>query len=170
MSNVKIPADTQSEFFLIARMLASVNAANDAITALQSEDFHDPRHRVIFDAMRSLYAKDCEIEPLAVATQLSKSPTSDQIDISYLFNMRMYEFGNHSEVKIFIDNILEASRLRKLISIGNFISSQAFDTKKTSEEIHIDSLTKMEGIFTQDFEKGVYSMPDLLKKDYAEDI
>ncbi len=161
------PSNVQSEMFLIARMLSSVNCVNEAIESLQSSDFTEAKHQVIFDAMRSLYARDCEIEPMSVSSEMSKMKNGSE-DIGYLFGLRAYQFGDHSEVKIFIDNILEASRLRKLIVIGTQISVDSAGGKKTSHEVQISSLTKIENIFSGDFDKGVFTMPELLKKDFAE--
>ncbi len=164
---IKLPSNVQSEMFLIARMLSSIDCVNESIGSLQSSDFVESKHQVIFDAIRSLYSKDCEIEPMSVASEMSKMKNGSD-DVAYLFGLRAYQFGDHSEVKIFIDNILEASRLRKLIHIGSQISFDAAGGEKTAQQVQVSSLTKIENIFSGDFDKGVFTMPELLKKDFAE--
>ena len=162
-----IPSDFQSETFLLARMLTSINASNEALEALTPEDFSEPRHQAIFSAMGLLYGQDAVIEPSSVAACLLTN-FSGQADTAYLFGLHTFQYGDYDEVKVFIKNIKEASRLKKFIYIGREITAQASEGKRNSEQIQVDSLAKIEELFSDGYDKGSFTIQELLQKDFAE--
>lgn len=163
---MKIPNDTSSEAFLLARMLISIDAVNEAIGSLRSEDFSDPVHGVIFSAMSVLYAQDCEIEPISVASVMqTKFP--EFADTAYLFGLRMHQFSG-SGVTHFIKSIKEASRLKQFAYIGRQLAVDATSEAKNSEEIYGDCIKKIESVFAEDYEKSSLTLKETLEQEYAE--
>ena len=163
---MKIPFDFESEASLLSRMLNSVNAVNDAIGSLQSEDFYDPVHRVIFSSMRALYAQDCKIEAVSVASVMSKD-YPDKADTAYLFGLGVQRIGDVDETRLFIKNIKEAARLKNFMFIGTELTAAA-NSGKTSEEIHSEVTKKIEIVFSEDYEKSSLTLDELVKKDYSD--
>lgn len=159
--------DSKSESYLLARMLGSINAVNDAIAALKSEDFSDPLHQAIFLSMAILYAQDCEIEPMSVSVVL-KNEFPTMADTAYLFGLKMHQYGDYEDVKVFIRSIKECSRLKKFSKIGNEMILDCMNRKKNSDEIHNETLTKIETVFSENYEKNSLTMDKIATGEYAE--
>jgi replicative DNA helicase len=165
MNNLTYPIDLKSEQHLLSRILYSVDSANLAIESLTSEDFSNPVHKVIFSAMSSLYSKDCEIEPVMVANEMSFLFPKEN-HATYLFGLEALKFGDSSEVKYFIENIKETSRLRRLINLGIVVSKEAAEKNK-SEDILNKFNKEAEALFIQN-SKAIRSISELINSEYAE--
>ena len=160
-------SDIHSECCLLARMLISINAVNDAIDNLKSEDFFDPTHQAIFSSMCILYKQDCEIEPVSVATVLKKEFPKFS-EAAYVFGLKIHQYGDYQEVKIFINSIKELSRLRKFKDIAHQLSLEVLGNKKNSNEIYNDHLIRIENIFSENYEKNVLTAAQIINQDYSE--
>ncbi len=162
-----MPCDLRSEQLVLARMLNSINAVNEAMESLVSDDFQDPTNRVIFASIALLWSKDCEIEPVAVATVM-KQEFPKECNTAIVFGLQMHQYHAYDEVKLFIENIIEKSRLRKMIFLSQNTIAIASGDKIKSEEIQTEVLTQIETIFSKDFSKNCISFEELSNKDYRD--
>jgi replicative DNA helicase len=161
-----MPCDLKSEQLLLARMLSSINSVNEAMESLTSEDFQDPVHRLIFSSMCLLYSRDCEIEPVSVA-KVMKDEFPKECNVAYVFGLEMHKYGDHEEVKLFIQSIIEKSRLRKMIHLGQLMTKEASENR-SSEEIQNQLISNLETIFTNLSDKSTNTLEQLIKRDYCD--
>lgn len=159
--------DIQSECCVLARMLVSINAVNEAIDKLKSDDFYDPRHQAIFSAMCILYREDSQIEPITIKKILEKDFPKFS-DMTYILGLQMHQNGSYEEVKIFINSIKECSRSRKLKDIGTQLSLEVSMNKKTSNEICNEHLIRIESVFSENYEKNSLTISQIINQEYSE--
>jgi len=112
--DLNLPINQDAESIILGRMMSSINAANDALEALQDTDFFYPEHQVIFRAMRQLARKEAEIEPMSVFSIWQAE--SDKADIALLFGLHQHTSSYTDDVTHYIDLVRDASIYRKLIA------------------------------------------------------
>ncbi len=154
-----------TEKYLLGRMLSSYDAVNDAMIALDHSDFADEFNSALFTVMKMLYAKDCKIEPIAIFTLMERE-FPKLANIENIIALEMYQYGDASEVKLFIEIIKEESRKKKINLLGLKLSKDSGDCEKKSTQLRDETLVMMEKIFSDEHSQACESMKELVHGDY----
>ena len=91
LRGVTPPNSVEAERSVLGAMLQDDNAVEQACERLQSEDFYQPQHREIFDAMRKLHMEQSPVDIITVDTELSRRGTLEGVGgTAYLIELSQY--------------------------------------------------------------------------------
>lgn len=120
-----MPYNLEAEQAVLGCILLDHSVAIDIISELKPEDFLVESHKVIFDAITNLYAKDKVIDMVTVADYLQKTAKLESIGgITYLTELTnvIPSSVNYNE---YLDIVKRDSIFRKLIEASNGIIEDA---------------------------------------------
>lgn len=108
------PNSVEAEQSVLGAMMQDENAVLQAAEALSTDDFYQPAHREIFEAMVALHHQQRPIDLVTVDAELTRRGTLEGIGgTEYL--MRLMSFvPTTANVKAYIILVAEKSTLRKL--------------------------------------------------------
>ena len=134
---------------LAALFIRSGEAIPDAAEMLEPDDFSRPEHRLVFKALVQLSAENVPVDLLLVEQAMRKSGDLEEATRRYLHNLIAFEFSNR-RVPEYAKAIKEASTLRRLEELGQYISYAARDAQTSLAELvskteqTLTALTKVE--------------------------
>ena len=129
----KMPYSIEAEQSVLGCMLISGTVANELCTSLKADDFYSKIHQDIFDAMQSLVEKNQPVDYVTLVSELEKSNKLGEIGgINYITTLTnavptAANYAHYSEI------LIENSRLRKLLDIGNNIVAKSYDGEDSKE-------------------------------------
>ena len=70
------PQDMHAEAAVVGSMLADASLIPTAVAIVESEDFHDKTHRIVFDAAYALYRDQGAVDWVMLSQQLSSTQST----------------------------------------------------------------------------------------------
>lgn len=131
------PHSLEAEQSVIGGLLIAGHHLDGVSEILSTEDFYQPQHRRIFDAMVSLAADSKPVDLTTVAAALSSTGDLDRIGgVIYLAEMARGT-PSASNIRAYASAVRERSALRNLIVVGQQIAESGYepDGKKSIELI-----------------------------------
>ena len=119
---------------LSSLMLDEGEAIPQVTKILTAEDFYRVEHRLIFNALVSLYAKGTPINLLLVETELKRSDESKRVTRTYLFGLVELEYTT-ARAEYYARIIKEHSIRRQLTEIGRELATESNSESKSVEEL-----------------------------------
>ena len=128
------PNSVEAEQSVLGAMMQDENAVLQAAEALSTDDFYQPAHREIFEAMVALHQQQRPIDLVTVDAELTRRGTLEGIGgTEYL--MRLMSFvPTTANVKAYITLVAEKSTLRKLIKASQEISQECYSQQNPLQE------------------------------------
>ena len=115
-------------------MLQENHAVQLAVEMLVKDDFYQPSHREIYDAMIALNLQQMPIDLMTVQAELSRRGTLDGIG-GNIYLVELYGYAPATaNVKAYIQIVLEKSVLRRLIAASQQISQECYSQQNTLQE------------------------------------
>jgi len=129
------PQNPEAEMSILGAILIDENVLTDIVDKIKVEDFYDPKHQKIYNAMFTLYEKRSPIDLLTLTDELKKKDELDNIGgKKYLAELAKF-VPNASNSRAYVDIIVENSARRRLIKLGTTISEMGFDNDKDIKDI-----------------------------------
>lgn len=121
-----LPSSKEAERVTLGVILLDNNLMSQAMEKnLLSDDFYTPMHRRIFKAMRTLYERGDNIDPVLIGEELKKDGSIESIGgISSITNLT-YGLPHFSDIYDYVKVIKDKSVARNLIKACNEITSEA---------------------------------------------
>lgn len=166
-----MPQDIEAEKSVLGSLLVDKDAVVKVGAMLSSEDFFDPRHRVVFESVVHLFEDGSAVDVVTVAADLKKAKKLKGIGgRAYLAELAGV-LPTAANVEYYAKIVKERGIRRRLIEMGNQLQALGGSDKEV-EEI-LDSAEK--GIFSismESLEQGFVHIRDLLMQAYerAEEI
>ena len=129
------PYSREAEESVLGCMLSDSECVALGFEHLRADDFYREENREIFSAMEHLYARDEKIDLVTVCNYLSSQNMLDTIGGKEFIAGLVLGLIVVSNMKSYIDIILEKSLRRKLISAANKISKLAYEGTQPISEI-----------------------------------
>lgn len=127
------PHSREAEESVLGAVLLSVEAANEVMDRLGSDDFYVPAHQSIFEAMRRLYDANQAIDAVTLSEDLRRLGELDKVGgVSYLTRL-VDVVPVTSNVIHYADIVEDGARRRDLIRAGSTVATIVFDL---DDEIH----------------------------------
>ena len=128
------PNSVEAEQSVLGAMMQDENAVLQAVEALSTDDFYQPAHREIFEAMVALHHQQRPIDLVTVDAELTRRGTLEGIGgTEYL--MRLMSFvQTTANVKEYITLVEEKCTLRKLIKASQEISQECYSQQNPLQE------------------------------------
>ncbi len=115
-------------------MLQESNAVQLAVEMLTKDDFYQPSHREIYDAMLALNLQQMPVDLMTVQAELSRRGTLEGIG-GNIYLVELYSFAPATaNVKAYIQIVVEKSVLRRLIAASQQISQECYSQQNTLQE------------------------------------
>ncbi len=129
------PNSLEAEKSVLGAMLRDSGAVLKAVEELAPEDFYQPAHREIFDAMLALNRAHQPIDLVTVDEELQRRGTAEGVGgTQYLVDLNQYvptTVNAHAYIRL----VSEKSTLRKLIAASQQISQECFSQQNPLPEI-----------------------------------
>ncbi len=135
MPTITAPNDTAIEASLLGGVLLSPDLLAEVDDQLAAEDFFDPRHVRIYQAIVDLNSANQAIDVLTVADQLKKQKALDLIGGKDYLQQLVGEIPTISNIKGYAQIVSGKSRRRGLIQVGGEVSQMGHDETQEIGEI-----------------------------------
>ena len=137
MSEVRpsvMPNSVEAERSVLGAMLLDRAAVDKAAEDLTSQDFYDPGHREIFDAMMALFRDHRPVDITTLDAELTRRGSLDGVGGSgYLVDLTQM-VPTTANVAAYIQIVTEMSTRRKLIAASSDISQESYGQHNSLQE------------------------------------
>lgn len=134
-----LPHNIEAEQYVLGSMIISTSAAKEAIGILSTNDFFTDDHQEIFNAIEALIMEQI---PVDITTLTSRLVDNNQIDkvggVEYLTKISS-AIVSSSNIKYYIDIIMDKSLLRKLINTTEMIASKGYENLEDIDDLIQDA-------------------------------
>ncbi len=121
------PQNLEAEEAVLGAMLISQNDLLAPINLLNAEMFYMPSHRLIFEAIKQLFAQRSPVDLLTTTDTLRKMGKLDQVGGSmFLYNLTE-KVSSSANIEYHAGIITERYLKRKLIEMSNIAIASAYD-------------------------------------------
>ena len=119
---------------LSAMMLKEGRIIPQVAAILKAEDFYRVEHRLIYDAMLKVYAKNSPPDIFLIEEELEKTGELERVKHSYLFSLIDMEFTTARAI-VQAETIKDKATLRRLIAACEKIIEDAYDEQNYVSEV-----------------------------------
>ena len=135
LRSASLPSSVEAERSVLGAMLQDGAAVLRASEALTGQDFYQPQHREIYDAMIALYRDHSPVDLVTVDTELQRRGTLEGVGgTEYLTNLYGY-VPTTANVGAYINIVAEKSTLRRLITASQEIAQRCYGQQDPMQEI-----------------------------------
>ncbi|MEJ4113075.1 replicative DNA helicase [Corynebacterium kroppenstedtii] len=121
----KSPQDIDAEQAVLGGMLQSQDAITDVVEVLRAEDFYDPRHQTVFNAILDLYSEaadaQLQIDPVLVSNRLHRDGDLERVGGAPYIHTLMTKVPTAANAGYYARIVAEKAVLRGLVSVGTEI-------------------------------------------------
>ncbi|MBR3493978.1 MAG: replicative DNA helicase [Clostridia bacterium] len=129
------PNTLEGERSVLGAMLQDSTAVLKALEELTAEDFYQPQHREIFDAMAQIARAHNPVDLVTVDAELSRRGTLEGVGgTAYLIELSQY-VPTTANIRAYIELVSEKSTLRRLIEASQEISQESFSQQNPLQDI-----------------------------------
>ncbi len=120
------PNSQEAEKSVLGALMQDANAVTEALELLNSDDFYNPQHAAIFDAVVYLNRHNSAVDIVTMDAELSRTGKLEGVGgTEYLVELVRF-VPTTVHLKHYINIVLEKSTLRKLISSSNEIIKNCY--------------------------------------------
>ena len=135
LMGASLPNSVEAECSVLGAMLQDSGAVLQAAEHLRADDFYQPAHKEIFNAMMALHQERSPIDLITLDTELSRRGTLEGVGGTVYLVELMQRTPITSNVKAYIVIVQEKSTLRKLIEACQEISRDCYTQQLPMQEI-----------------------------------
>ncbi len=134
LSGATPPNSLEAERSVLGAMLQDQTAVMKAAENLTADDFYQPTHRELYDAMISLFHQQSPVDLVTVDAELSRRGTLEGVGgTAYLMELLQY-VPTTANVQAYISLVAEKSTLRKLIRASQEITQECYSQQNPLQE------------------------------------
>jgi len=127
----KSPQDIEAEQAVLGGMLQSQDAITDVVEILRADDFYDPRHQTIFNAILDLYSESADaqlqIDPVLVSNRLNRDGDLERVGGAPYIHTLMTKGPTAANASYYARIVAEKAVLRGLVSVGTEIAKLGYN-------------------------------------------
>ncbi len=128
------PNSVEAEQSVLGAMIQDANAVLQAAEALKADDFYQPAHREIFEAMMNLHQQQRPVDVVTVDDELTRRGSLDGVGGTEYLMRLMGNVPTTANVKAYITLVAEKATLRKLIRASQEISQECYSQQNPLQE------------------------------------
>ena len=136
LSNRIPPQSIKAEMAVLGAMFLDKNALEVACDKLQNTDFYKPIHGKIFKSTISIYDRNEAVDIITISEQLRSENQLEEIGGSYYLTELVEYTTTSAKIEYHVSIVKEKARLRKLITISNNMSCEAYSNSKSQDIIN----------------------------------
>ncbi|MCL2433638.1 MAG: replicative DNA helicase [Clostridia bacterium] len=135
------PHNAEAEQSVLGAMLISSDAVADVMAALREEDFYQPAHQAIFDAIRGLYAVGQPVDLVTLCDVMQRHGRLEGAGGAAYIAGLSRGVPATSNLPFYVDIVRDRALLRSLSRAGADISNNANTARQPAREV-LDSAEK----------------------------
>jgi replicative DNA helicase len=160
------PQNTDAEASLLGAILIDTDAIVKIADNIRVEDFYDPRHARIYEALLALYEKRSPIDVLTLADQLKGTGFLDMVGgPAYLTELTNY-VPTAAHVEQYADIVAQKALRRRLISTSQEMAELGRDESKSLKELIEEAETRLFQVSQQHIKQNVVSLENILAESF----
>ncbi len=160
------PQNIEAEVSVLGSLLLDQDAFVKIADVISSADFYEAKHRIIYEAMLELYAKNVAVDTLTVTNSLEEKKQLEQVGgLSYLTEL-VNAVPSAANVVHYAFIVRRKGTLRRLISTANDISALAFQEQGEIENILDEAETKLFSVSQQHLRQNFVSINSILSSTF----
>lgn len=162
MMNKEIPNNIEAEQSVLGAMLLSKYAKEKAIETLTNESFYLDKHAKIFEAIKSLSAKDMAIDTTTLTTELKDNGNLSAIGgVEYLTEI-LENTPTASNIDYYVKIVEDKSILRNLIDQATGIVTLGYSNELSIEETLDKAESKILNVVKSRKSSDIKQLPEVI--------
>ena len=160
------PQNLDAEMSLLGAVLIDEETLADISEHVNSKDFYDKRHSIIYGGMMRLYERHKPVDLLTLTDELKKKDELDTIGGSaYLTELTNYvPTAAHAEA--YAEMVAQKAVRRRLIKASAEISELGFDEDTTTQELLEKAEAELFSVSDQSLKQDVVSLDTILTESF----
>ncbi len=130
-----LPHSIEAEQSVLGCVLIDQDASMNIVSELKGDDFYVEAHRIIFDAMYTVYANNAPIDFVTLTDELEKTNMLESVGGAEYIATLTNIVPSSSNYKHYLDIVKRNSVLRKLINASNTIINNCFEAQNMQDAI-----------------------------------
>lgn len=163
-ADVKPPAAPEVEASILGAMMIEKEAVPKAIELLTPQSFYLKEHRLIFEAMQSLFESDEPIDTVTVYEELKKRNQIEEVGGAVYLSKLSQSISSAANVQYHAKIVLEKEILRGLISSAHEIASTAYSGNEDAFDLLDEAERKIFEITESHMKKSYVAMEKAVRE------
>jgi replicative DNA helicase len=161
-----LPQNVDAEASLLGAILIDTDAIIKIADRITPNDFFDPKHARIYEALRALYEKRSAIDVLTLADQLQGTGFLEMVGgPAYLSELTNF-VPTAAHVEQYADIVAEKALRRRLIATSDDMTQLGRDESKNLKELIEEAETRLFEVSKQHVKQSVVSIETVLAESF----
>ena len=160
------PQNLEAETALLGCLMLDKDAIIKVADTLISDDFYDLRHRLIYEAIISLFEKSVSIDVLTVGNALDERKETDRIGGGSYLTSLVNSVPSAAHATYYANIIRKKGTLRRLIASATDITSLAFAEEGEIEDILDSAEQKLYNISQKHLKQNFVPISNVLHETF----
>lgn len=160
------PQNLDAEASLLGAILIDSDAIVKIADAISADDFYDPKHTRIYEAIAQLYERHSPIDVLTLSDQLKNNGFLETVGgAAYLTELTNYvPTAAHAEQ--YADIVAQKAMRRRLIKASQEITGLGYDESKALRELIEEAETRLFQVSQQHVKQSIISLEAILAESF----
>ena len=164
--NTTPPQNLEAEASLLGAILIDTDAIVKIADRVSVDDFYDPRHARIYEALQALYERRSAIDVLTLADQLKGNGFLDMVGgPSYLTELTNF-VPTAAHVEQYADIVAQKALRRRLIAASDDMADLGRDESKALKELIEEAESRLFEVSQQHVKQSVVSLESVLAESF----
>jgi replicative DNA helicase len=160
------PQNSEAEASLLGALLIDSDAIVKIADNVAAEDFYEPRHQKIYEAINQLYEGHQSIDVLTLSDQLKNNSLLDSVGgASYLTELTNF-VPTAAHVEQYADIVSQKALRRRLINASKEITGLGYDESKELRELIEEAETRLFEVSQTHVKQSVISLETILAESF----
>ena len=160
------PQNIEAEASLLGSILIDSDSLVKIADSIHSEDFYDPRHQKIYDAIHQLYEKHYAIDVLTITDQIKNNGLLNAAGgAGYITELTNY-VPTASHIEQYAEIVSQKALRRRLIKASQNIANLGFDETKALQNLIEEAELNIFNVSQQHIKQSVVSLETILAESF----
>jgi len=165
-TKTELPQNLDAEASLLGAVLIDGDVIIKIADIISPDDFFDPRHQRIYEAITGLYEDHSSIDVLTLSDRLKSNDNLDLIGgASYLTELTNF-VPTASHVEQYAEIVAQKALRRRLIAVSQDMSQLGFDETKGLHDLIDDAETRLFEVSNRHVKQSVVSLETILAESF----
>ncbi|HEU5187257.1 MAG TPA: replicative DNA helicase [Candidatus Saccharimonadales bacterium] len=160
------PQNLDAEVSLLGAVLIDEGVLTRVSDKLGADDFYDPRHVCIFDAMLRLYERHMPVDLLTLSDELKKKDQLESAGGTEYLTELSNQVPSAAHAESYATIITQNALRRRLISASGSIAELGFDESRNSEELLSQAEAELFAVSDKSLRQDLASLEQILTESF----
>lgn len=157
------PQNIEAEKACLGSMLLDREAIEIAVDILTGDDFYSSQHRMIFNAIVTLYGQATPVDSVTITEYLKSHGEFEKAGGVLYISSLLDEVPTSANIEYYAKIVEQKSLLRKLISAASSIIAMGYEADTDAYEIIDEAEKQIFDVTDRNLSRGYYSMNEIIK-------